>query len=34
MRTAIIAHLDTGGAGLDPASRQAVTALRALAGSS
>jgi formate dehydrogenase subunit delta len=34
MRTAIIAHLDTGGAGLDPAARQAVTALRAPAGSS
>jgi formate dehydrogenase subunit delta len=31
MRTAIIAHLDTGGAGLEPAARQAVTALRALA---
>jgi formate dehydrogenase subunit delta len=34
MRAAIIAHLDTGGAGLDPAARQAVTSLRALANSS
>ena len=29
MRRAIIAHLDAGGAGLDPAARQAVEALRA-----
>jgi formate dehydrogenase subunit delta len=28
MRRAIIAHLDAGGAGLDPAARQAVEALR------
>ena len=29
MRRAIIAHLNAGGAGLDPAARQAVEALRA-----
>jgi formate dehydrogenase subunit delta len=34
MRTAIIAHLEAGGAGLDPASRQAVTVLRDLPGKS
>jgi formate dehydrogenase subunit delta len=28
MRRAIIAHLDTGGAGLDPATRQAIETLR------
>ncbi len=28
MRRAIVAHLDAGGAGLDPAARQAVEALR------
>lgn len=28
MRKAIVAHLDAGGAGLDPAARQAVEALR------
>jgi formate dehydrogenase subunit delta len=28
MRRAIIAHLDAGGAGLDPATRQAIEALR------
>jgi formate dehydrogenase subunit delta len=28
MRRAIIAHLDAGGAGLDPAARQAIEALR------
>ena len=29
MRSAILAHLDAGGAGLDPAARQAVETLRA-----
>ncbi|MGB6538159.1 MAG: formate dehydrogenase subunit delta [Xanthobacteraceae bacterium] len=29
MRRTIVAHLDAGGAGLDPAARQAVEALRA-----
>jgi formate dehydrogenase subunit delta len=29
MRRAIIAHLDAGGAGLDPAARQAIETLRA-----
>jgi formate dehydrogenase subunit delta len=31
MRRAILAHLDAGGAGLDPAARQAIEALRAQA---
>jgi formate dehydrogenase subunit delta len=34
IRKAIIAHLDAGGPGLDPAPRQAVTALPALTNSS
>jgi formate dehydrogenase subunit delta len=29
MRTAILAHLDAGGAGLDPATRDAIESLRA-----